>query len=78
MSTKAAAIIGKLLRKAETTHSADEADALMAKAQELATRYSIDLAVARHADARAQWRNAPWPSVARDSVTCRRCAVSTP
>ena len=56
MSTKAAAIIGKLLRKAETTHSADEADALMAKAQELATRYSIDLAVARHADARAQSR----------------------
>ena len=56
MSAKAAAVIGKLLRKAETTHSPDEADALMAKAQELATRYSIDLALARHADAQTQQR----------------------
>lgn len=56
MSEKAAAIIGKLLRKAETTSSAEEADALVAKAQEWATRYSIDLALARQADARTQQR----------------------
>lgn len=56
MSAKATAVIGKLLRKAETTHSTEEADALVAKAQELATRYSIDLARARHADAQAQLR----------------------
>lgn len=51
MSEKGLLVIGKLLRKAETTDSREEADALMAKAQELATRYSIDLAVARHAGA---------------------------
>lgn len=56
MTDKATAVIGKLLRKAETTTSAEEADALMAKAQELATRYSIDLARARYADAQAQAR----------------------
>lgn len=56
MSAKATAVIGKLLRKAEATHSSEEADALMAKAQQLATRYSIDLARARHADAQAQLR----------------------
>lgn len=56
MSAKATAVIGKLLRKAETTHSSEEADALMAKAQELATRYSIDLARARHHDTQTQLR----------------------
>ena len=56
MSAKAEAVIGKLLRKAETTASSAEADALMAKAQELATRYSIDLARARYADTKAQER----------------------
>ncbi|MGA4670530.1 DUF2786 domain-containing protein [Propionibacteriaceae bacterium Y1923] len=56
MSQKAAAVIGKLLRKAETTHSREEADALVTKAQELATRYSIDLALARRADELSQSR----------------------
>lgn len=52
MSAKATLVIGKLLRKAETTDSAAEAEALLAKAQSLATRHAIDLAVARmaHAD----------------------------
>lgn len=39
--------VGKLLSKAESTTSADEAQALFAKAQELATRHQIDMAVAR-------------------------------
>ncbi|WP_203568466.1 DUF2786 domain-containing protein [Aestuariimicrobium ganziense] len=47
MTDKIVATIGKLLRKAETTDSVDEAEALMAKAQALATRHAIDLAVAR-------------------------------
>lgn len=49
-------VVGKLLRKAETTDSAEEAEALLAKAQELAIRYSIDLAVARYATAEAERR----------------------
>ena len=48
-------IIGKLLRKAEQT-TAGEAEALWQKAQELATRHSIDLALARLADERAHQR----------------------
>ena len=48
-------IIGKLLRKAEQT-TAGEAEALWQKAQELATRHSIDLALARLADERARQR----------------------
>ncbi|MGD7732577.1 DUF2786 domain-containing protein [Propionibacteriaceae bacterium G57] len=56
MSDKAMAVIGKLLRKAEQTSSSDEADALMAKAQEWATKYSIDLARARYADSQSQAR----------------------
>lgn len=62
-------VIGKLLRKAETTDSAAEAEALLVKAQELATRYSIDLARARHADAQAH---------ARELVTEREVALGRP
>lgn len=49
-------VIGKLLRKAEATDSAEEAEALLAKAQQLATRHSIDLARARYAMAEAERR----------------------
>jgi hypothetical protein len=40
--------IGALLRKAESTDSEPEAQALTAKAQQLASLHAIDLAVARH------------------------------
>lgn len=46
--------IGALLAKAESTDSTHEADALVAKAQQLATLHAVDLATARQ---RAQRRN---------------------
>lgn len=48
--------IGALLAKAENTDNEAEADAYLAKAQEIAVRFSVDLAVAR---ARTQSRHAP-------------------
>ncbi|MGJ6979189.1 DUF2786 domain-containing protein [Aestuariimicrobium soli] len=51
--------IGKLLSKAESTDSVDEAEALFAKAQALASRHAVELAVARHAQASSQARETP-------------------
>lgn len=47
MSPSIVSRIGKLLAKAEVTHSQAEAEALFAKAQELASKHSVALAVAR-------------------------------
>lgn len=51
--------IGGLLRKAESTDSAHEAEALLAAAQRLATKSSIDLAVARSHVAGRERRSVP-------------------
>lgn len=51
--------IGGLLRQAESTDNAHEADAFMAAAQRLATSASIDLAVARSHTASRERRAAP-------------------
>jgi hypothetical protein len=51
--------IGALLAKAESTDSAAEADALTAKAQQLATMHAIDLAVARERQAQRHRRQVP-------------------
>lgn len=52
-------LIGKMLRKAESTNSEHERDAFMSRAQTLASRYSIDLAVARAHVAKAEMREQP-------------------
>lgn len=52
-------LLAKLLRQAESTTYESEAQAFMARAQTLATRWSIDLAVARAASARAEQRERP-------------------
>lgn len=58
-------LIAKLLRQAEgTTHKA-EAEAFMARAQTLATRHSIDLAMARAHTAKAERRERPEERVVR-------------
>lgn len=54
MSEKVMDRIGALLAKAESTDSTHEAEALVAKAQQLATLHAVDLATARQ---RAQRRN---------------------
>lgn len=51
--------IGKLLAKAESTTSPAEAEALLGKAQWLATQHSVDLAVARRTQTRAAERETP-------------------
>lgn len=51
--------IAKLLRQAEGTHNDNERDAFLAKAQSLATRHSIALAVARAHTARQERRDQP-------------------
>ncbi|MFD3706522.1 DUF2786 domain-containing protein [Nocardia sp. NPDC058658] len=51
--------IGGLLRKAESTDNAHEAEAFLAAAQRLATKSSIDLAVARSHVASRERRSAP-------------------
>lgn len=52
-------LIAKLLRQAEGTTYAAEAEAFLSRAQVLATRHSIDLAVARAHTARANRRERP-------------------
>ncbi len=52
-------LIAKLLKQAEGTPYEHEADAFMARAQQLATRHSIDLAMARAHTARAEQRDRP-------------------
>lgn len=61
--------IGNLLRKAERTDSDAERDALLDKAQQLSTTYSIDLAMARKATADKEKRQVP---VARQIVIGQR------
>lgn len=51
--------IGKLLRQAEGTSNEHERDAFLARAQSLATRHSVALAVARASVARKEQREAP-------------------
>jgi hypothetical protein len=51
--------IGALLAKAESTDSEHEAEALVSKAQQLATLHAVDLAVARQRTARRQRRETP-------------------
>jgi hypothetical protein len=51
--------IGALLAKAEATDNEHERDAYYAKAQSLATTHSIDLAVARRKQAKAEQREQP-------------------
>ena len=51
--------IGALLAKAESTDSIHEAEALVAKAQELATMHSVDLAMARQRTQRRHRREQP-------------------
>lgn len=51
--------IAKLLRQAEGTHNEAEAEAFMAKAQELATRFQISLAAARAHTAVTEVREEP-------------------
>lgn len=51
--------LSKLLNKAENTDSPEEAEALMAKAQMLATTHSIDLARARQHTAKKEQREQP-------------------
>lgn len=51
--------IGALLAKAESTDSVPEAEALVAKAQQLATLHAVDLAVARQRTARRRRREQP-------------------
>jgi hypothetical protein len=64
---KALARVRALLAKAESTEFADEAEALMAKAQELVSRYSLHQAVLDHERGRApqvagrrMWIEAPY------------------
>lgn len=59
MSDKMLDKLSKLLNKAENTDSAEEAEALMAKAQMLATTHSIDLARARQHTAKKEQREQP-------------------
>lgn len=56
MSDKQLALIAALLRKAEGTNNEHEADAFLTRAQTLATRHSIDLAVARAHTAKQEAR----------------------
>jgi hypothetical protein len=58
-SEKLLARIGALLAKAESTDSEHEAEALTAKAQELATLHAIDLATARERAERSRERATP-------------------
>jgi hypothetical protein len=51
--------IGALLAKAESTDSPHEAEALVAKAQQLATLHAVDLATARARTARRHRRQTP-------------------
>jgi hypothetical protein len=51
--------IAALLKKAETTDIEAEADAYLTQAQTLATRYSVDLAVARQHTAKREQREQP-------------------
>ena len=51
--------ISKVLAQAERASTTEEASTFFAKAQSLATRYSIDLAVARQHVARSQQRETP-------------------
>jgi len=51
--------IGNLLRKAERTDSEAERDALLDKAQQLSTTYSIDMAMARKATLDKEKRQVP-------------------
>lgn len=59
MSDKQLDLIAKLLAKAERTNHQAEADVFMARAQQLATRHSIDLAMARAHTAKAEQREKP-------------------
>lgn len=59
MNEKLLERIGALLAKAESTDSAHEAEALVAKAQELATLHAVDLATAREARDRRHRRETP-------------------
>ncbi|AZI56983.1 DUF2786 domain-containing protein [Nakamurella antarctica] len=59
MSDRGLSRIAALLRKAEGTDNAHEADAYMAAAQRLATMESVDLAVARAHSANREKRVAP-------------------
>jgi hypothetical protein len=61
--------IGALLAKAESTDSPHEAEALTAKAQQLATLHAIDLAAARERTQRGRERQSP---VQRKIVIGRR------
>ena len=56
MSDKLLDRIGALLAKAESTDSLHEAEALVAKAQQLATTHAVDLATARQRTARRHRR----------------------
>lgn len=59
MSEKLLDRVGALLAKAESTDSAAEAEALVAKAQEIATLHAVDLAVARARSQRSRRRQTP-------------------
>lgn len=63
--------ITRLLAKAESTDSRAEADALIAKAQQLATTHAVDLAVARQAGQRARRREEPVQRTVRIGVPRR-------
>lgn len=56
MSDQQLDLIAALLRKAERTDNEHEADAFMSRAQTLAARHSIDLAIARAHTAKAEKR----------------------
>lgn len=56
MSDQNLDLIAALLRKAERTDNEHEADAFMSRAQTLASRHSIDLAIARAHTAKAEKR----------------------
>jgi hypothetical protein len=57
--TDTLALIAALLRKAESTTSEHEREVAMSRAQVLASRHSIDLAVARAHSAKAEKRETP-------------------
>lgn len=59
MTDKLIERIGALLAKAESTDSSHEAEALTAKAQQLATLHAVDLATARERTARRHRRESP-------------------
>jgi hypothetical protein len=69
MSEKLLERIGALLAKAESTDSPHEAEALTAKAQQLATLHAIDLAAARERTQRSRERQTP---VQRKTIIGRR------